>query len=179
MLPETLLGKYCSTTAAYDAILLHGRMVADKALAVARRLDNGLDLPFIGEAALLHDIGVALVQAPHIGCHGEEPYIRHGIIGREVLEREGLPRHALVCERHIGVGLTAADIVTQGLPLPPRDMVPISTEERIICFADLFFSKMPDKLEKEKSVDKVRQGLARFAAEKAAIFDRWLEEFGE
>jgi len=178
MNPETLLQKYCTTTEAYDAILLHGRMVAGKARAVARRLGDRLDLQFIEEAALLHDIGVALVQAPHIGCHGDEPYIRHGIIGREILEREALPRHALVCERHIGVGLTTADIAAQNLPLPPRDMVPESTEERIICFADLFFSKKPDKLRIEKPVDKVRSGLARFDPAKVVIFDRWLAEFG-
>lgn len=180
MHPERLLQKYCPDASAYGIILAHSRMVARKALAVARRLDDArLDLAFIEEAALLHDIGVALVEAPHIGCHGGEPYIRHGIIGRDILDGERLPRHALVCERHIGVGLTTADILDQGLPLPLHDMVPVSTEERIVCFADLFFSKKPGRLEEEKSVGEVRTALARFSPDKAGIFDAWLAEFGE
>ena len=179
MHPEMLLEKYCPDPDVYGAILTHGRMVARKALSVARRLDDvQLDLQFIEEAALLHDIGVARVQAPDIGCHGCEPYIRHGIIGREILEAEQLQRHALVCERHIGVGLTMADIAAQKLPLPLRDMVPISIEERIICFADLFFSKKPGRLQEEKSVEQVRRGLARFEPDKVRIFDHWLDEFG-
>jgi uncharacterized protein len=49
-----------------------------------------------------------------LGCHGDRPYITHGIIGAELLGNEGLPGHALVCERHIGVGLSIEDIKSQG-----------------------------------------------------------------
>ena len=160
-------------------VLEHSRMVASKALRVARALDNpGLDLTFIEEAALLHDIGVSGTDSPGIGCSGDAPYILHGIIGREILEAEGLPRHAMVCERHIGVGLTIEDIVSQGLPLPRREMVPMTREERIICYADLFFSKKGDSLRHEKSPHEIRKGLISHGEHRVAIFERWLLEFG-
>ena len=127
---------------------------------------------------LLHDIGVCRIVAPKIGLEQGFPYIMHGIIGREILEQEGLPRHALVCERHIGVGLTVEDIIRQGLPLPQRDMSPVSTAEQIVCFADLFYSKSPGKITKQKSPEKVRRKLAGFGEGKALIFDRWMELFG-
>jgi uncharacterized protein len=179
MNPLRLIDTYFETPLARETVALHSRLVADKALAVARTLnDPALDLAFIEEAALLHDIGTCRTNAPGFGCIGIEPYIRHGIIGREILEAEGLPRHALVCERHIGVGLTVADIAAQELPLPAREMVPLSREERLVCFADLFYSKKPRRVTEEMSVAEVRQNLARFGLHKVEIFDRWLAEFG-
>ena len=181
MNPEALLTKHFGAAGhACGIVLEHSRLVADKALRVARYLgDPTLDLRFIEEAALLHDIGVCRTRSTGIGCSGDAPYILHGIIGREILESEGLHRHALVCERHIGVGLTADDILRQGLPLPPRDMVPLSREEIIICFADLFFSKKPDTLRQEKCCNEVRRNLGKFGEHKVAIFEQWLLELAE
>jgi uncharacterized protein len=177
--PLRLIDTYFATPLSRETVATHSRLVADKALAIAARLgDPDLDLAFLGEAALLHDIGTCRTHAPGFGCFGSEPYIRHGIIGREILEAEGLPRHALVCERHIGVGLTVADIALQELPLPSREMVPLSREERLVCFADLFYSKKPGRITEEKSVGAVRASLAGFGAHKVAIFERWLAEFG-
>lgn len=178
--PAALLEKHFGANrAAFEIVLAHSRTVADKALAIARtrpQLDRR-DLDFIEEAALLHDIGVCAIHAPKLGCFGSAPYICHGIIGRGILEAEGLPEHALVCERHIGVGLTASDIALQGLPLPEREMAPVTLCERIVALADLFFSKKEGELTLEKSADRVRSDLARFGAEKVVIFDRWLREF--
>jgi len=173
-----LLGRYF-TGDALAVIVGHGRAVAGLALSVCRLL--GLaeeECRFVDEAALLHDIGVCRIQAPKLGLEGGLPYIMHGIIGREILEQEGLPRHALVCERHIGVGLTVEDIIRQGLPLPQRDMSPLLLPEQIICFADLFYSKSPGKISHQKSPDKVRSKLAGFGEDKTQIFDRWMEQFG-
>jgi len=102
----------------------------------------------------------------------------HGILGREILELEGLPQHALVCERHIGVGLTVDDIVGQSLSLPLRDMSPQTVAEEIVCFADLFYSKKPGKLTKRKSIESVRDNLSRFGESKVRIFDSWMQRFG-
>jgi uncharacterized protein len=154
-------------------------VVADLALVVCHRLDmTESDCRFVEEAALLHDIGVCRIHAPKLGLHGEHPYIMHGIIGREILENEGFPLHALVCERHIGVGLTVADIISQELPLPHRDMTPLSLSEQIISFADLFYSKSPGKITLQKSPERVRDKLAGFGDGKVQIFDRWMECFG-
>ena len=173
-----LLEKYFINADALAIILEHSRLVAAKALRIADSLAGmAIDRQFIEEAALLHDIGVCRTASPRLGCHGDEPYIRHGIIGREILEAEGLPRHALVCERHIGVGLTVADIVNQGLPLPAREMVPVTIEERIISFADMFYSKKTGAVHVEKTSDEVRKGLRKFGEEKLVIFEEWLREF--
>jgi uncharacterized protein len=174
-----LLRKYFSgSEEAFTIVFEHSRLVADKALAIGKALDNSaIDLHFVEEAALLHDIGVSRIHAPRIACHGAAPYICHGILGRELLELEELPRHALVCERHIGVGLGLKDIVQQQLPLPKRDMLPVTVEEKIICFADLFYSKKPGRLHTEKSVEEIRIGLQRHGSQKVAIFDSWLRDF--
>lgn len=174
-----LLEKYFPEPVSFAIIHEHSRHVAMKALDVADALGrHDIDRLFLHEAALLHDIGVCRTSLPLIGCTGSEPYIRHGIIGREILEAEGLPRHALVCERHIGVGLMADDVRDQNLPLPERDMVPLSLEERIICFADLFYSKNPVAIGREKPMAEIRKNLGKFGARKLAILDDWLREFG-
>ena len=63
----------------------------------------------------------------------------------------------------------------QGLPLPHRDMQPMSIEEQIICFADKFFSKT--KLDREKSVEQARRSLEKFGAAGLVKFDAWCEQF--
>lgn len=178
MNPYELLKKYFDADALH-IIATHSRLVADKALRIAQNLPNShlLDLDFIEEAAMLHDIGVSRTDAPSLGCHGTAPYICHGVLGRTILEQEGFPGHALVCERHIGVGLTIEDITEQNLPLPKRDMLPISTEERIIACADLFYSKRADMLFIEKTLDQIRIELSKFGSNKPAVFDQWVTEF--
>jgi len=173
-----LLGRFFKGEA-LAVIACHGRVVADLALNICHHLNlTEQDCSFVEEAALLHDIGVCRINAPKLGLHGEHPYIMHGIIGRDILENEGLPLHALVCERHIGVGLTVADIISRQLPLPQRDMLPLSLPEQIICFADLFYSKSPGKITLQKSPEQVRIKLAAFGEDKVQTFDRWMELFG-
>ena len=157
--------------------MAHSRLVADKALECARRRNIDVDLLFVEEAALLHDIGIFACDAPDICCHGTLPYICHGIEGCRILRLEGFPRHALVCERHTGAGLTIDDIRSQSLPLPLRDMTPQSLEEKLICYADKFFSKSGD-IYKEKSLDKVIRSMIRHGEETLHRFLRLHHLFG-
>jgi uncharacterized protein len=169
---------YAPYPVALEFLLRHSEMVARKALEVARSVGHlGPDMAFIEEAAMLHDIGIFLTDAPHLGCMGERPYICHGYLGRELLEAEGLPSHALVAERHVGVGLTAGDISGNGLPLPVRDMSPLSLEERIVCYADKFYSKDGEPL-REKPLERVREMVAGYGLEKLETFDGWVGLFG-
>lgn len=162
----------------FEIVHEHSRYVAELALEVAGRLGlNEADRIFIEEAALLHDIGVCQVSAPELGLYGEHPYIMHGVLGRAILDREGYPQHALVCERHTGVGLTREEIIRQNLPLPHREMSPESLSEQIICFADLFYSKNPGKLSTRKSAAQVRKKLLPFGVDKVTVFDAWLAKF--
>lgn len=160
-------------------MMAHASAVSALSVAVARSVGLGnADIRFVEEAGMLHDIGVCRVRVPELGLYGDHPYMMHGVLGRGILEAEGLPRHAMVCERHIGVGLTGADVVRQGLPLPVRDMVPQTVAEEIVCFADLFYSKTPGRLREMKGVEGVRKKLASFGEEKVQIFDRWVARFG-
>lgn len=160
-----------------DILLNHGQRVQEKALAVANRSAHlKPDVEFISQAALLHDIGIYRTTAPSIHCSGTYPYVRHGILGRQILEEYGLTRHALVCERHVGVGITRADIESQQLPLPLRDMMPISLEETIVCYADKFFSKTNGV--QERSLTQVAEELARYGQDKVDRFMAWHRSFG-
>jgi uncharacterized protein len=176
-----LLERYFdSNRDSFEIILEHSALVAQNAVRIAKSLDNhDLDLKFVEDAAMLHDVGVSRTHAPRIGCFGDAPYICHGILGREILEKEGLPDHALVCERHIGVGLTIQDIVSQQLDMPLRDMIPVTLPEKIICYADLFYSKRPGTASRRKTIDQIRNNVARHGLHKVAIFEKWLTEFGE
>jgi len=173
-----LLGRYFEGDT-LEIVAGHGRAVAGLALNICHQLGLAdADCSFVEEAALLHDIGVCRIQAPKLGLQIGFPYIMHGIIGREILEGEGLPRHALVCERHIGVGLTVEDILIQQLPLPQRDMSPCTIAEQIVCFADLFYSKSPGRITIQKSPERVRTKLAGFGEGKVRIFESWMALFG-
>jgi uncharacterized protein len=177
MNPIFLLEKYFPDPFPFGIVLQHSRLVTRKAIEIAENLSRkDIDMKFLEEAAMVHDIGICRTQSPNIGCHGGEPYIRHGIIGREILEKEGYPHHALVCERHIGVGITAIDVTNQGLPLPERDMVPLKLEEKIISFADLFYSKNPGTLAFPKTLDTIRANLSQFGEIKVRIFESWLDD---
>lgn len=168
---------YEEGSALYELLRTHSALVAQKALDCADRHALDIDRRFVWEAAMLHDIGIFRTDATGILCNGTEPYIRHGVIGRELLDGLGLPRHALVCERHTGAGLTVDDIIAQNLPLPHRDMVPISTEERLICYADKFFSKS-GQFWKEKSLESVLRSMRKHGPETVLRFQAMHDEFG-
>ena len=185
IVPLEIIGKfYKADSLAWRLLVTHSEKVAQKALRIAfyarakARVagTGGVDEGFIYEAAMLHDIGILLTDAPALGCSGTKPYICHGFLGRYLLEKEGLYRHALVAERHVGVGLTAADIREQKLPLPERDMTPKSIEEIIISYADKFYSKGKDPA-REKTAEEARRSVARYGEDKLKIFDEWLKIF--
>lgn len=171
--PLTIINKYCKPgSAAFDILIEHSSMVVAKALAVAENVSHlSPDLTFIKEAGMLHDIGIVFVNAPELGCHGDRPYICHGYLGRELLEKLGFPLHALVCERHVGTGIGITDIERHNLQLPRRDMRPLTIEEKIICYADKFYSKRIGRLHYEKSTDEARRELEKFGTEKLEAFD--------
>ncbi|MFW5745923.1 MAG: HD domain-containing protein [Nanoarchaeota archaeon] len=160
---ELLIRRYAPGRAA-EIILSHSHLVMEKALSIAGIIPE-VDLQFLKVASLLHDIGVSMCHVPEIGCMGDQPYICHGIEGRKIMDVEGYPAIGLVCERHIGVGLRKEDVMSRRLPLPLRDMLPVSMEEKIVCYADLFFTKTPGKELHEKSEDQVLDQLRRYGEE--------------
>lgn len=158
-------------------LVAHSTDVMQLALELAQaHPEIPVDPAFVREAAMLHDIGIYLTNAPGIYCVGAEPYIRHGYLGAELLRSLGLPRHALVAERHTGSGLTMEEIRREGIDLPEGIYLPQSPEEELICYADKFFSKT--KLGRRKPLDKVRQGLAKYGEAAVARFDALHKRWG-
>ena len=159
-------------------LLKHSRQVADHCLRIAdRHPELQLDKTFIEAAAMLHDIGIRWCYAPSILCNGTEPYIRHGLIGAELLRSIGCDEaFARVCERHTGTGLTRQQIERQQLPLPLQDFVPVTLAEQVVCYADKFYSKShPNRILTAKQAE---QSLAKFGQEGVALFRSWDERFG-
>ena len=124
---------------------------------------------------MLHDIGIRWCSAPSIFCNGTEPYIRHGLIGGEILRKEGWERHARVAERHTGTGLTRLQIEKQGLPLPAADYIPEELEEQVVCYADKFYSKSHP--ERELTVLEAAKSLEKFGHEGVEKFLGWAKLF--
>ena len=175
---EEIIDKYYADNQPLREILLrHSQSVAEKALDVAERHPElGADKDFLYEAAMLHDIGIVLTDAPGIQCFGTEPYICHGLLGAKLLRSEGLPRHARVAERHTGTGLSRDAILAQHLPLPAKDFLPETIEEQIICYADKYFSK--SHLERVRTDEQVLLSLKRFGEESVGRMAEWMKLFG-
>ena len=157
-----LIDKYYAASPELRHVLLtHSRQVADRALAIVdRHPEWTVDREFVEEAAMLHDIGIIFCNAPKIHCVGKHAYIEHGYLGAELLRQEGLPKHALVAERHTGTGITVEQVEREELPIPVRDYCPQSLEEKIICYADKFFSK--SHLGEEMDLTKVKANIWKY-----------------
>jgi uncharacterized protein len=158
-------------------LLVHSRQVADRCLKIcATHPELRLDREFLEEAAMLHDIGIFQCDAPSIQCFGTEPYICHGLIGGKLLRAKGLVRHAQVCERHTGTGLSRQQIERQQLPLPlDIQYEPDVLEEQVVCYADKFYSKT--HLDRERTVLEAAQSLEKFGEEGVNRFLGWAKLF--
>ncbi|MCU4163406.1 HD domain-containing protein [Carboxylicivirga caseinilyticus] len=178
MNPQEIIDKYYQPGSPIWTVLVeHSRAVTDMALSIAQNHPElGADQQFIEEACMLHDIGIFYTNAPDLYCLGDKPYICHGYLGRDLLEKEGYPKHGLVCERHTGTGLSIEDIQAQSLPIPHRDMRPQSIEEQIICFADKFYSKS-GILTQPKSIEKIRKSMAKHGKHQVDQFNQWCQLF--
>ena len=154
---QAIIDKYYTDGDLQRLLMKHSRQVADRCLQIVRKhRELPVDVQFLEEAAMLHDIGIYQCDAPSILCHGTEPYIRHGQIGGDLLRQEGFPRHARVAERHTGTGLPGFE--------------PETLEEQIICYADKFYSK--SHLGEEVSIDKIKYNIWKYGHEG---YLRWLE----
>ncbi|MBU2489752.1 MAG: HDIG domain-containing protein [Proteobacteria bacterium] len=178
---EALLQKHCPLSEpAFSVLLAHSRAVAALAARLARQeglSDAGAAL--VEEAALVHDIGIFATRAPSLGCHGAEPYYRHGVLGAKILATEGLPEHARVCERHVGTGISRRESRSRGLDLPDRDLVPVTLPEILVCFADKFFSKNNGETPNMKTEEEILISLAPFGPGQVENMKAWLARFGD
>ncbi|MFB6849196.1 HDIG domain-containing metalloprotein [Streptomyces sp. NPDC056373] len=170
--------KYAPTTEAFTLVHRHCEIVTGIAeqLLSAPHLAH-LDAELVRAGCLLHDIGVYRLYGDD-GRLDHANYIRHGLLGHEILEAEGFPEALRrFCSHHTGVGLTRHDIVSQALPLPPADFVAVTEEERLVMYADKFHTKSrPSVL---LSPDEYAAYVRRFGEDKVTAFEALRSEFGE
>jgi len=158
-------------------LLTHSSEVSHKTLEVSyRHPELHLDEDVLYNGAMLHDIGIFLTNAPTIHCHGTANYLLHGYLGGQILRKEGFPTLARICERHTGAGLTCEDIIRQQIPLPHKDFLPETEEEKVICYADKFYSK--SDMSHVKTVEEVYRSLSKFGKEGVMRFKCWQDQFG-
>ncbi|MFG2820551.1 HD domain-containing protein [Kitasatospora sp. NPDC048365] len=167
---RALHARYAPTPEALDLVLTHCEIVARIAVSLAGRAGPEVDVELVEVGALLHDIGVYRV--------GDGHYIRHGVLGHEILRAEGLPESLCrFASCHTGVGLTRRDVTEQGLPIPVADYLAGSTEERLVMYADKFHSKSSPPRFLDGAAYAAR--VARFGVDKAVAFRSLAAEFGE
>jgi uncharacterized protein len=162
---------------AFELVWTHCEIVC----RIAERLmeSGGLevDKDLVRAGCLLHDVGVYRLY-DITGELQHKQYIRHGVLGHEVLEAEGYPEAVCrFCSHHTGVGHTRDDIERQKLPLPPRDFVAETGEERLVMYADKFHSKTsPPKF---VSAAAYAVHVRRFGENKTAAFKAMRDLYGE
>ena len=170
--------EHAPTTEAFASVHRHCEIVWSVAeqLLASPHLAH-LDAELVRAGCLLHDIGVYRLYDAD-GRLDHENYIRHGLLGQELLEGVGLPAVLCrFCAHHTGVGVTREDVVRQDLPVPPADYLAETPEERLVMYADKFHSKSrPDRF---LSPDAFAARVRRFGEEKVAAFQALRDEFGD
>ncbi|SDT52014.1 HD domain-containing protein [Actinoplanes derwentensis] len=165
--------RYAPSPEAFELVWTHCVIVARIADSFGRnRLGPGdLDMALVRAGCLLHDIGVYRLEPA-------EHYVRHGLLGDELLGAAGLPETLRrFCSHHTGVGITRDDVREQQLPLPDCDFVPETAEEELVMYADKFHSKStPPRF---LTAATFSERIARFGPGKAKRFAALVDRFGE
>ncbi|MDX2970913.1 HDIG domain-containing protein [Kribbella solani] len=160
--------EYAPSRASYELVSEHCRLVCSVAEQFFTRLD--LDTDLVRAGALLHDIGVYRLDSA--------AYIRHGVLGHELLASLGYPVELCrFASCHTGVGITREDVVRQGLPIPVADYVPATPEEELVLYADKFHSKRTPPVFLSGATYAAE--VARFGADKVVAFNALRARYGE
>jgi uncharacterized protein len=173
---RALHSRHAPTREAFDLVYTHCRIVCEIA---ERLLDGrpGLDAALVRAGCLLHDIGVyRLYDGAGVLDHGR--YVRHGVLGDELLGEEGFGGELRrFCSHHVGVGISGDDVGRECLPIPVADYLAETGEERLVMYADKFHTKSspPTFL----TADSYAARVGRYGADKAAAFAALRAEFGE
>ncbi|WP_031519787.1 HD domain-containing protein [Streptomyces sp. NRRL F-5123] len=175
--------RYAPSPQAFESV--HGHCVIVWRIAeqlldalAARGTPAAVDRDLVRAGCLVHDIGVYRLYDADGGGFDRANYIRHGLLGHEILAAEGLPEVLCrFCSHHTGVGLTKNDVTRQNLPLPPADYLAETPEEQLVMYADKFHSKStpPRFLTPAAYTTAVR----RFGDAKAEAFTHLRHTFGD
>lgn len=133
--------KYAPHDTAFQIVFEHCQIISAITEQLIEQNHLVIDNRLVHVAAMLHDIG----YYPLFDNSGYVPkatLIIHGVKGAEILRQEGLDEAVCrIAERHTGVGLTSESILSQNLPLPPRDLVAETSVEWLVMYADKLHTK--------------------------------------
>lgn len=169
--------RYAPSPEAFELVWTHCVIVCE----IAERIMDGSELDvnkdLVRAGCLLHDIGVYRLYDV-TGELDHREYVRHGVLGHEILRGEGFPDEICrFCSRHTGMGLTRDDIERHRLPVPAGDYVAETGEERLVMYADKFHSKTEPPT--FVSADSYAVHVRRYGGDKVAAFKAMREYFGE
>jgi uncharacterized protein len=161
--------RFAPTPEAFALVWTHCRIVCR--IAEQATGTDGLDMDLVRAGCLLHDIGVYRL-------HPADHYVRHGLLGYELLGEAGLPETLRrFCSHHTGVGITRDDVLTQQLPLPDCDFLAETAEEDLVMYGDKFHSKSTPPRFLTAATFSAR--VSRFGDDKVKRFASLVERFGE
>jgi uncharacterized protein len=110
-----------------QGVIEHCKAVSKYAAKIARaymKKGFNVDIQLVEVSALLHDIGRSKTHT-----------VDHGIIGGEIAVSLGLPNSVVqIIQRHVGGGIPIEE--AKQLGWPPKDYLPRTLEEKIVCYAD-------------------------------------------
>ncbi|MGK5551475.1 HD domain-containing protein [Actinomadura kijaniata] len=168
--------RHAPSRAAFDLVYTHCRIVCQIAERLLARRNAAVDVALVRAGCLLHDIGVYRLYGPS-GELDHARYIRHGVLGHELLAGEGFPEVLCrFCSCHTGVGLTRDDIREQRLPIPVGDYVAETAEEELVMYADKFHSKTDPPV--FVSAETYAAKVGRFGEEKTLAFKEMVDRYG-
>jgi len=172
--------KYARSQMLLNLVWTHSVIIAEMAQSLLEA-QNKLKIypPLAIQAALMHEVGVYV-------CSGFEwltdqpvydrPYAHHSVIGAWILWSERFaPEVVRTALHHPGMGLTQQDIQQFSIDLPAGNYVPNQPVEQLIAYVAKYHSKTP----KFRTADQIRTSISKYGPEKVAIFDAYLEQFGE
>ena len=170
---KALHRKYATSEEAYNRIFTHCLIVWDIAQLLIEDMQLDIDVELVKAGCLLHDIGAYSLF--HDGRFDEGAYITHGIVGYELLKKEGYDeRLCRMASHHTGVGLSKTDIEQQGLPLPDEDFLAETIEEELVMYADKFHSKYP----RFNSYEGYKKTVSKFGDDKVRRLEELASLFG-
>jgi len=120
-----------------EDIIEHCKRVSEKADEIAEKIIVGghnVNVALVRIGGVLHDIG---------RCKTND--VSHGVEGGKIVRAMGEEELARIVERHVGGGIKDGEV--EGFP--KKDFLPVTLEEKIVCYADKLIEELPDGSIKE------------------------------
>ncbi|MDB5185112.1 MAG: metal dependent phosphohydrolase [Candidatus Saccharibacteria bacterium] len=172
---EALHHRYARNEAVFDLVYTHCGIVTEIALWCADRIAAPVDRELLIAGCMLHDIGTYALFDDSGHIENQHTYRQHAVFGAALVAEEGYdPRIVAMIRNHVQMGLSKQEIIDNQLALPHNDFQPQTLEERLVCYADRFHTKLPVFSSYETLLATMRERLS----EQAVKFEAASKEFG-